>query len=107
MQREKHSIPFEKRGLLQCDGFKANFSTTNGEDLRRAKWSESANMELPTEEKGGWSGKGQACDKAHKQFRQKLDKHGDMNLELCDMLFTTPANGFLQLATEVACRVCV
>ena len=86
MQREKHSIPFEKRGLLQCDGFKANFSTTNGEDLRRAKWSESANMELPTEEKGGWSGKGQACDKAHKQFRQKLDKHGDMSLGLCDHL---------------------
>ena len=76
MQREKHSIPFEKRGLLQCDGFKANFSTTNGEDLRRAKWSESANMELPTEEKGGWSGKGQPATKLTNNSGRNLTSMG-------------------------------
>ena len=80
LQRIKYGLAHSVKGLLTCDGFTGTFATKQGEHLRRNQILEEMNMLEPSEERGGWSAKGQPCDKVHAVFRRRCDSHGGLAL---------------------------
>ena len=63
LQRHKHGLTLEHRGMLLCDAFTGGHAQALGQGARRERWAEAMNIHLPEAQPGGWSAKGQPCDK--------------------------------------------
>ena len=96
-RRSSLSIPFTTRGALMCDGFTGYSSHIHGEDLRRKRFSEQYNMELPEEQEGGWSAKGQMIDQINGLVKHRADMLTDVALGLGADLFSADKYHKLEL----------
>ena len=96
-RRSSLSINFTTRGALMCDGFTGYSSHIHGEDLRRQRFSDQYNMELPEEQEGGWSAKGQMIDQINGIVKHRADVLTDLKLGLGGDLFSTTKYHRLEL----------
>ncbi len=96
-RRTSLKLDFTTRGALMCDGFTGYSSHIHGEDLRRERFSEQYNFELPEEQEGGWSAKGQMIDQINGIVKHRADVLTDLSLGLGADLFSTSKFHHLEL----------
>lgn len=99
LQREKYGLTRATRGMLLCDAFAGAHATSSGEHLRRQEWADRLNVALPDLMPGGWSAKGQPCDKVHNHWRAGCDIYLDRVLGYSGALFKRPRFEDLQLSS--------
>ena len=75
---------------MLCDAFSGAFAKNNGEHLRRKEWADLINVALPELMPGGWSAKGQPCDKVHGHWRRGCDMWTDHCMRFAGPLFKRP-----------------
>ena len=70
IKRNKLGLGLDSKGLLMTDGFTGAHSGSDHLE-RRMRFSESENVELPLEQCGGWSAKGQPADQVFSHFKER------------------------------------
>ena len=90
LQRKKHKLDHSTVGMLQCDAFAGNFADNAGEHLRRKQIAREMNVLLPDVQPGGWSAKGQACDKINGHYKHRVDIYVDKKLGYDHNLLSRP-----------------
>ena len=104
LQRHAHGLQLANRGMLICDGFTGCHADTSGVDDRRRRWADQNNVHLPEPQPGGWSSKGQPCDKLFGIYKARVKVAMDRSIGFGTDFWNRPKYHELPLSTSGAPR---